>query len=44
MKLPFFLANTMKKPKNYLALFLKEEEGIAMVLSTDTVKMVVKEK
>ncbi len=44
MKLPFFLTNTIQKKKDYLAFFLKEEEGIAMVLSGEAGKMIIKEK
>lgn len=44
MKLPFFLTNKTQKTNNYLALFLKEEEGIAMVLNQDSGRMEIKEK
>ena len=41
MKLPSFLKNKIGKQKNYLGLFLKEEEGIAFVLYQNGDKMMV---
>lgn len=40
MKLPFFNKNTTKE-ENYLGLFLKEEEGIAMIISDAGRKMAI---
>lgn len=44
MKLPFFLKNNRGNSKNYLALFLKEEEAIAFVLCEEGGKMIIREK
>lgn len=44
MKLPFFLKNKIGKSKNYLGLFLKEEEGIVFVLYEESGKMMIREK
>ncbi len=44
MQLPFFLKNKIVKSKNYLGLFLKEEEGIAFVLYEGGGKMMIREK
>lgn len=43
MKLPFFLNQSAKKDV-YLGLFLKEEEGIALVMINEQGMLVIKEK
>ncbi len=43
MPLPFFTKKTLTEDL-YLGLFLKEEEGIAMVLRAKNGKMVIEEK
>jgi hypothetical protein len=43
MKLPFFLNQSAKKDV-YLGLFLKEEEGIALVMINEQGRLVIKEK
>lgn len=44
MQLPFFSKNKLGRSKNYLGLFLKEEEGTALVLYEDGGKMEVRKK
>jgi len=44
MKFPFFRMGRVSKSKNYLALFLKEEEGVILVLYENNGKMAIREK
>lgn len=44
MKLPFFSDALKQTSKNYLALFLKEKEGVALILHNEAGRMILKEK